>query len=83
MPTQWHKIHSTKELQDYATRVNNGPDARCPLCTMIWKQSTKSASTNPVDTVVGEHPNVSVRLFVVENFRQPANNMLYQTQNDI
>ncbi|KAK0719319.1 heterokaryon incompatibility protein-domain-containing protein [Lasiosphaeris hirsuta] len=83
MPNQWHEIHSMKDLQVCATRISDSPDGkdiRCPLCTMIWEQATQAAVTNPIEMVVRDHPNANVRLSLVETFRQPANNMLYQTQ---
>ncbi|KAN0099240.1 hypothetical protein V8E51_013015 [Hyaloscypha variabilis] len=59
MPTQWHEIHSMKELQACAALADEGPKA---------------------NALLRDHPDAHVRLSLIENFRQPANNMLYQTQ---
>ena len=80
MPTQWHEIHSMKELQACATLADEGPEGQCPLCVMIWEQATRSTSPDLIEVVVRDHPDAHVRLSLIENFRQPANNMLYQTQ---
>jgi len=55
MPTQWHEIHSMKELQAYAALGDEGPEGQCPLCVMIWEQATRSTSPNIFEVVVRDH----------------------------